>query len=228
MQGQQLDVETGLFYNRYRYYDPRVGRYTTQDPIGLRGGVNAYAYSKNLPLNIFDSNGLWPSQYGFYVHQMASKALLPNGPIDIGMVNLGQEWADSSINQIADKAFMHAMRNRDTNESSAAACNKANAFMKKIMQQSFEEKKNGNTKSSSFLFGVALHVLQDATSPAHMGFQAWGNHESPADVAGHIGNELIPPLLNPMDPLWTQTYKAGKAYANGDLSFFKLSCPCVP
>ena len=37
-QGQQLDHETGLHYNRFRYYDTRIGSYVTQDPIGLMGG----------------------------------------------------------------------------------------------------------------------------------------------------------------------------------------------
>ncbi len=41
---QQYDEETGLHYNRHRYYDPRQGRYITQDPIGLAGGWNLYAY----------------------------------------------------------------------------------------------------------------------------------------------------------------------------------------
>ncbi|MBY5254217.1 RHS repeat protein [Citrobacter amalonaticus] len=36
--GQQWDKETGLYYNRHRYYDPLQGRYITQDPIGLMGG----------------------------------------------------------------------------------------------------------------------------------------------------------------------------------------------
>lgn len=37
-QGQYEDEETGLYYNRYRYYDPQQGQYTQQDPIGLAGG----------------------------------------------------------------------------------------------------------------------------------------------------------------------------------------------
>ncbi|MNM88814.1 putative deoxyribonuclease RhsC [compost metagenome] len=43
-QGQYFDDETGLHYNTFRYYDPEVGRFITQDPIGLRGGANFYAY----------------------------------------------------------------------------------------------------------------------------------------------------------------------------------------
>ncbi len=37
--GQQYDEESGLYYNRHRYYDPLQGRYITQDPIGLKGGM---------------------------------------------------------------------------------------------------------------------------------------------------------------------------------------------
>ncbi|MDC6117325.1 RHS repeat-associated core domain-containing protein [Serratia rubidaea] len=38
-QGQYFDAETGLHYNRYRYYDPQTGSYISQDPIGLVGGT---------------------------------------------------------------------------------------------------------------------------------------------------------------------------------------------
>ncbi len=46
-QGQYEDQETGLFYNRHRYYDPDQARYITQDPIGLLGGLNNYQYAPN-------------------------------------------------------------------------------------------------------------------------------------------------------------------------------------
>jgi len=46
-QGQYHDRETGLYYNTFRYYDPAVGRFTTQDPIGLMGGINLYQYAPN-------------------------------------------------------------------------------------------------------------------------------------------------------------------------------------
>ena len=47
LQGQYEDVETGLHYNRYRYYDPMAGQFVSQDPIGLHGGLNTYAYGPN-------------------------------------------------------------------------------------------------------------------------------------------------------------------------------------
>jgi RHS repeat-associated protein len=46
-QGQYFDDETGLHYNTFRYYDPEVGRFVTQDPIGLLGGSNLYGYAPN-------------------------------------------------------------------------------------------------------------------------------------------------------------------------------------
>jgi RHS repeat-associated protein len=46
-QGQYFDAETGLHYNTFRYYDPGVGRFVTQDPIGLLGGNNLYQYAPN-------------------------------------------------------------------------------------------------------------------------------------------------------------------------------------
>jgi RHS repeat-associated protein len=43
-QGQYEDAETGLYYNRFRYYSPEEGMYLSQDPIGLAGGDKLYAY----------------------------------------------------------------------------------------------------------------------------------------------------------------------------------------
>ena len=47
MQGQYEDEETGLYYNRYRYYDPVISAYVGQDPLGLGAGENVYSYVKN-------------------------------------------------------------------------------------------------------------------------------------------------------------------------------------
>ncbi|EHX1396056.1 RHS repeat protein, partial [Escherichia coli] len=56
--GQQYDEESGLYYNRNRYYDPLQGRYITQDPIGPVGGGNPYSYVLNNPAQFIDPTGL--------------------------------------------------------------------------------------------------------------------------------------------------------------------------
>ena len=57
--GQYEDSETGLYYNRFRYYDPEQGRYLSQDPIGLEGGLAQYGYVHD-PSGWVDPFGLKP------------------------------------------------------------------------------------------------------------------------------------------------------------------------
>ncbi len=59
-QGQWRDEESGLHYNKFRYYSPDSGRYISQDPRGLLGGGNFYAYGTN-PINWLDPLGLCAS-----------------------------------------------------------------------------------------------------------------------------------------------------------------------
>ncbi|MCD5327176.1 RHS repeat-associated core domain-containing protein, partial [Chromobacterium piscinae] len=56
-QGQYHDDESGLHYNRYRYYDPEIGRFISRDPIGLMGGINIHSYAPN-PTEWVDPIGL--------------------------------------------------------------------------------------------------------------------------------------------------------------------------
>ena len=64
--GQYFDQESGLAYNRFRYYDPQSGCYLKSDPIGLNGGETPYAYVHN-PMGWIDPFGL------------AICSILPNG-----------------------------------------------------------------------------------------------------------------------------------------------------
>jgi RHS repeat-associated protein len=62
--GQYADSETGLFYNYFRSYQPNQGRYTQNDPIGLAGGWNRFAYVEGNPLMLIDPEGLQGTRSG--------------------------------------------------------------------------------------------------------------------------------------------------------------------
>jgi len=55
---RELHDRTGLYYYRSRFYSPQLGRFISQDPIGLLGGTNLYAYVGNNPVNLIDPLGL--------------------------------------------------------------------------------------------------------------------------------------------------------------------------
>jgi RHS repeat-associated protein len=51
---------TGLYYYRARYYNPRIGRFISEDPLGLNGGTKLYAYAGNDPVDLRDPTGQNP------------------------------------------------------------------------------------------------------------------------------------------------------------------------
>jgi RHS repeat-associated protein len=56
--GREWDADANLYYYRNRWYDPQEGRFISEDPIGLEGGINSYAYVGNSPVNSIDPTGL--------------------------------------------------------------------------------------------------------------------------------------------------------------------------
>jgi RHS repeat-associated protein len=82
LQGQYWDQEIGLCYNRYRYFDPHICSFISQDPIGLAGGENVYAYAPNVwgwvdPLGLCAADAAKPdfivSSDGAVVHNSPEK-----------------------------------------------------------------------------------------------------------------------------------------------------------
>jgi RHS repeat-associated protein len=55
--GRENDGATGLYYYRARYYSPQLGRFIAEDPIGLAGGTNFYAYTNGDPISYRDPSG---------------------------------------------------------------------------------------------------------------------------------------------------------------------------
>jgi RHS repeat-associated protein len=56
--GRDNDLETGLYYYRARYLDPKAGRFVSEDPPGMRDNLNMYLYVHNNPTNFDDPFGL--------------------------------------------------------------------------------------------------------------------------------------------------------------------------
>lgn len=56
--GHWYDPETGLHYNRYRWFDPASGRYLTPEPLGMEGGPRPFTYANQSPYALFDPDGL--------------------------------------------------------------------------------------------------------------------------------------------------------------------------
>ena len=56
--GREWDAEAGLYFMRARYYDPKVARFVSEDPIGVAGGLSLYAFGGGDPVNYSDPSGL--------------------------------------------------------------------------------------------------------------------------------------------------------------------------
>jgi RHS repeat-associated protein len=90
--GQYADGEfgLGLHYNRFRYYDPIIGRYISRDPIGVAGGLNLYAYVGNDPINRADPQGLFWGTVGLVLAAVAvAVVVLAPAEIAVGAVLAG-------------------------------------------------------------------------------------------------------------------------------------------
>ena len=68
---------TGLYYYRARYMSPAMGRFISEDPIGLRGGNLLYGYADGDPISMIDPLGLWTGQFGISVNIQIGSVVVP-------------------------------------------------------------------------------------------------------------------------------------------------------
>ena len=167
--GQYYDKETELYYNHHRYYEAETGRYLTSDPIGLGGGFNRNAYAENHVSIYIDPYGLWASQKGFHIHQIANLTMLRSNSKSIknnrklleiaGILRNATKYADSAKFQTAEFSYRHAMRGPGQTVEGARKI--ANWYIKRKFKLAWALKTCGREKESLFQFGLALHTLQD-------------------------------------------------------------------
>ncbi len=171
--GREFDSDTGLYYYRARWYDPKVGRFISEDPIGLVGGINQFAYVKSGPIGSRDPEGLWPSQGPWKVHQEIIRRVLTGIASPEQLQILMQEQADFDWHsQDEIYANKHAMSRRG--ERPEDARRKANRFVRGNICMARRLAASGHMSDAMHLLGQAIHTLQDSASPAHAGFaEAW-------------------------------------------------------
>ena len=115
--GQYEDAETGLYYNRYRYYKPNIGRYLRVDPIGLAGGMNPYVYVSNNPGNWVDPYGLFEIALTPYAVAIAPGVAMLDSPF--------LPFADAIAGSLIGIAYLHDTWPDDVpelNDNSGGSC----------------------------------------------------------------------------------------------------------
>lgn len=100
--GQYHDQETGLHYNRYRFYDPEVGLYINADPLGLQGGLGAFEYARGMPFRITDPDGLVPVGTTVTSDQRDKRGKRRSSKVSVGSASTGSQ---GEIHPIVSQAF---------------------------------------------------------------------------------------------------------------------------
>jgi RHS repeat-associated protein len=164
--GREFDPESGFYYYRARYYDPKSGRFFTKDPIGFGGGdVNLFRYVGNNPVNWIDRSGLWPTE----IHNRIIREAFRNLPFYLlDAIERGSAYADTL--QSGKYAYMHAMRSWGQNIQEAQWA--MDDYIKHHLNN-YECMKEKRNIDAFFELGMALHPIMDSTSPSHEGFQVW-------------------------------------------------------
>ena len=91
--GRESDPELGLYYYRARYFDPQLGRFVSQDPLGFAAGdSNLYRYVGNAPLTARDPLGL--SAVGLFYGLMARRSSMAAGAVVGGVLGFACGWVE--------------------------------------------------------------------------------------------------------------------------------------
>lgn len=209
--------EAGLLGYRARQYQPATGRFASQDLILTK---NPFAYIFNNPVGYHDPSGQWPTKREYGVggpfHQNAiDRALnfLPSSEREY--LKFMQVVAD--LDQSEAGSFKHAMTVASLGMN--RSWSKADCYVRDLMIRAMALEKNGQHLAALRLFAMALHTVQDATSPAHYLSQVWHDPYSGGALAKDEAYRHV--MMENFDPgagseldratLWMWNIFAGKA-----------------
>jgi RHS repeat-associated protein len=137
--GQWFDNESGLHYNRFRYYDGQTGRFLSQDPIGILGGFNLYSYVIN-PINWIDPLGL--GTWGSRLPAGMSRAAAQDTTLRSAMQNAGRPG--STINLVPDHLLDSTVADvaKNMKDPDPQVADEADRAMKLLKQDKDEKAKS--------------------------------------------------------------------------------------
>lgn len=168
LQGQYCDPETGLHYNLHRYFDPIAGQFTGQDPIGLFGGINGYAFAPN-PLGWSDPLGLYPFPPGtradmspaHSVNKIKSNTRFGDGGKKVlKSVALGHTDVDADLREI-EAGQAHDVGGHTLRASSGRTYGYHNDRMKNGRVQVFLKEGPGVIRISQAEFKILTSMMKD-------------------------------------------------------------------
>jgi RHS repeat-associated protein len=159
--GQQATNASGLFYNYQREYDPAVGRYSQSDPIGLTGGISAYAYVNSAPTLAIDPLGLRKSLAILSASEQGGIPLFGDNPFghialatESGLYSYGTSHAyGSSVSEYIQSQLTNRSVEIVEFETSAAQ----EALMESVMKS--HNSKDYNVKSHNCATAVADSLI---------------------------------------------------------------------
>jgi len=199
-QGMERNDAVAQHFDHARTQQYNLGRFLSTDRIGGKSIMpqswNRYSYAGNNPLRLVDPTGLWPSSgwwwtfglFGGEVHQKSIDRALPFLPAhDRTILKDQQKFADRFVFQ--HDQSRHAMTNAGSAESEAR--DTANALVREWLTSARQLEARGEHDLALSILALAIHALQDATSPSHAGFAVW-----PSGWYGrldHIVNEDFDP-----------------------------------
>jgi RHS repeat-associated protein len=110
---RSFDASTDQYHYRARSYDPMLGRFTSADPAGLRGGLNLYSYAANDPTLFNDPFGFWPDWLDSVGSAIGSAVDTVGSALDTGITTVGG-WVDTGVTAaggwVADNVLPDSIR----------------------------------------------------------------------------------------------------------------------